>query len=283
MTHPDSEVLAEFRAGLITGRRGARIAAHLAACDRCTARCGQLAEISVLLAAAPAPAMPDSVARRLDTVLAAEAAKGNDAERPGAEASPDRATKSRRARRGGWRPVPVRVLAPVAAVVAAAGLWLGLTHIGGPTASSSASSAAGPTGVPSAAKAAAPENGAESRPGPYAAANSPPGYKVITSRRNYLHSTLRQQLEAELAAPAAGGPAEPPTAQIKACVSLVASGSGRGAPRLVERARYQGQPAIVIVASGRGADPAWVTGPGCSATESDLLAKTTLPPGIPAP
>ena len=32
MTHPDPEVLAEFRAGLITGRRGARISAHLAAC-----------------------------------------------------------------------------------------------------------------------------------------------------------------------------------------------------------------------------------------------------------
>ena len=39
MTHPDSEVLAEFRAGLITGRHGARISAHLAACDRCTGVC----------------------------------------------------------------------------------------------------------------------------------------------------------------------------------------------------------------------------------------------------
>ena len=37
MTHLDTDVLAEFRAGLITGRRGATIAAHLAGCDRCTA------------------------------------------------------------------------------------------------------------------------------------------------------------------------------------------------------------------------------------------------------
>src|SRR6516165_3200499 len=53
MTHPDSEVLAEFRAGLVTGRRGARISAHLAACARCTGVCDQLAEISALLAAVP--------------------------------------------------------------------------------------------------------------------------------------------------------------------------------------------------------------------------------------
>ena len=37
MTHLDTDVLAEFRAGLITGRRGVKITAHLAGCDRCTA------------------------------------------------------------------------------------------------------------------------------------------------------------------------------------------------------------------------------------------------------
>ena len=65
MTHLDTDVLAEFRAGLITGRRGARIGAHLAGCDRCTALDEQLAGVSSLLASVPAPAMPDSVARRL--------------------------------------------------------------------------------------------------------------------------------------------------------------------------------------------------------------------------
>lgn len=271
--HLDTDVLAEFRAGLITGRRGARIAAHLDACDRCTARCGQLAEISVLLAATPAPAMPGTVAQRLDTVLAAEAARRHDAERSGAEASPDRATKPRRARHGGWRLVPVRVLAPVAAVVALAGLGFGLSHLGGPATSGSASSAAG-AAPSSAAKAIAPVNGAESRAGSFQGAGSPPGYQVITSRTNYLRSTLRSQLEAELRTPATAGPAQAPSGQIRACVSVLTKGTS---PRLVERARYQGQPAIVIVASGRGAEPAWVTGPGCSATKGDLLDKTTLP------
>ena len=80
MTHLDTDVLAEFRAGLITGRRGARIAAHLAGCGRCTALDEQLAGVRSLLASVPAPAMPDSVARRLDTVLAAEVAQRDTAE-----------------------------------------------------------------------------------------------------------------------------------------------------------------------------------------------------------
>ena len=79
MTHLDTDVLAEFRAGLITGRRGARIAAHLAGCGRCTLLDEQLAGVRSLLASVPAPAMPDSVARRLDTVLAAEVAQRDTA------------------------------------------------------------------------------------------------------------------------------------------------------------------------------------------------------------
>src|SRR5512142_2087041 len=90
MTHLDAEVLAEFRAGLITGRRGAAITAHLAGCDRCTALDDQLAGVSALLASVTLPALPDSLAQRLDTVLAAEAArpeqvKTDQAERAHAE------------------------------------------------------------------------------------------------------------------------------------------------------------------------------------------------------
>src|SRR5205085_9175576 len=90
MTHLDTDVLAEFRAGLITGWRGARITAHLGGCERCTALDQQLAGVRSLLASVPAPAMPDSVAQRLDTVLAAEvaqreAAQGEAAQKNSAE------------------------------------------------------------------------------------------------------------------------------------------------------------------------------------------------------
>ena len=81
MTHLDTDVLAEFRAGLITGLRGTRIAAHLAGCGRCTLVDEQLAGVRSLLASVPAPAMPDGVARRLDTVLAAEVAQRDTAQR----------------------------------------------------------------------------------------------------------------------------------------------------------------------------------------------------------
>ena len=81
MTHPESGVLAEFQAGLVTGRRRASIASHLAGCGRCAGLSDQLGEIPALLAAAPPLAMPDDVARRLDLVLAAEAAKRDSSER----------------------------------------------------------------------------------------------------------------------------------------------------------------------------------------------------------
>src|ERR1700678_298119 len=96
-THLDTEVLAEFDAGLITGRRGARIAAHLAGCDRCRARRDELAGVSAVLAAPGAKAMPDGVAQRLDQVLAAEVRHRNDSERAQPDQPGHPATGARRA------------------------------------------------------------------------------------------------------------------------------------------------------------------------------------------
>ena len=284
VSHPDSEVLAEYRAGLISGRRAAKIAAHLAECERCAGLSGQLAEVSVLLASAPMPAMPDSVAQRLDTVLAAEAAKRHDSERYGVRAPGHRARPPRRSRRDRFRFVTLRVLAPVAVVVAVAAVGYSLTHLSGPTNSSAASSAAGPVAsgipskaaIPSRAAGNAPANGSESRAVP--APELAPSFKVISSRTNYLRSTLVQQLQAEMQTPTAAiGPAQPPTTQINGCVSRVTRGTSPGIPKLVERARFEGQQAIVIIASSGHGDMAWITRPSCSATSSDVVAQTTLP------
>ncbi len=279
MSHPDTSVLAEYRAGLISGRRGAKIGAHLAECERCAALSGQLAEVSVLLASAPAPAMPDSVAQRLDTVLAAEAAKRHDSERSGVRAPRHRARDPRRSRRDRFRFVTLRVLAPAAAVVAVAAVGYSLTHLSGPTNSSAASSAAEPAASAASSGLSAPRGNV---PASKAANNanplerpsaSSPGFTVISSRTNYLRSTLVQQLdEAERQAAAVTGTA--PTAQIDACVSRVTQASP-GTPKLVERARFQGQQAIVIIASS--GHTAWITGLSCSDTSSDVLAQTALP------
>ena len=154
MTHLDTDVLAEFRAGLITGRRGAKIAAHLAGCDRCAALDDELAGVSALLASVPAPPMPDSVAQRLETVLAAEVARKNYAERgevdrPGESGAPDRRPAKRGFRLATWR-----VLVPAGAVAVLAAGGFGLSQITrGPEGQTASSSAAGT--APASASAAA--------------------------------------------------------------------------------------------------------------------------------
>ncbi|HXJ25642.1 MAG TPA: hypothetical protein VNH17_08080, partial [Streptosporangiaceae bacterium] len=155
MTHLDTDVLAEFRAGLITGRRGARITAHLGGCERCTALDQQLAGVRSLLASVPAPTMPDSVAHRLDTVLAAEVAQRHAAGQAAAQGEAAPADQAERAGRDGTRESPaprrpggnrgfqrlaLRVLAPAAAVVVLGAGVYGLSHLNLGSSSSSAAS-----------------------------------------------------------------------------------------------------------------------------------------------
>jgi hypothetical protein len=175
--------------------------------------------------------------------------------------------------------VTVRVLAPAAAVLALAAVGFGLSHIGAPTNSSTASSAAGSAPTPSAAtRAAAPANAAQSRPGVGTRLGLPPTFRFYNSPTSYQRSTLRDQIEHELRTRA--GPAGTPSAQIEGCVSRVTGGSSKETPVLVENARFQGQPAIVIVASREGTDTVWVTAPGCSAAGDTVLDTLS---GISAP
>jgi hypothetical protein len=286
--HPDTDDLAEFHAGLVTGRRGARIAGHLASCERCTALGRQLADVSALLAAVPAPAMPPSVAHRLDTVLASEVANKNYPERAGADGSPETGSRPRRPRNQGFRLMALRVLAPVAVVLLAAGGY-GLSRLAsGPSSHESAASSAGTpssgvrveapaTGgrVPRAGAAPLPEQTGQPRAKPQFM--SPHRFTVVISNTDYRRGTLRQQLEAELRASASARPAQAPPAQLMACVRLVTSDAN---PVYVESARFEGRPATIIVAWKNTGAVAWVAGAGCSGTNRDLLDTTTLPPGI---
>ncbi len=297
MAHLDAEVLAEFRAGLITGRRGASITAHLAGCDRCTALGDQLAGVSALLASVPVPAMPDLVAQRLDTVLAAEAAR-----RPAGAASPDqaeraradrpghRATRRRRTPRPSFRLLSARVLAPVAVVLLAAGGY-GLSRAIGPgsqaitsagSATAGRAAASAPKAAPSIAASAhgplntpvsPPVRGAQGtvpRPQRITAAN----FTLVASTTNFSAATLKQQVETDLGRPASAGAAQPVSQQLRACVQNLTRGA---ALVRVESARFAGQPATLVVARSGPADMAWIAGPGCSATSRDVLARTSVP------
>jgi len=287
MTHPDSDVLAEFRAGLITGRGAARISAHLSTCERCTGLSDQLAEISALLAAVPAPVMPDAVAQRLESVLAAEAVQRVSSERAVGDGVPDRAAGSPPRRRWDFRLVALRVLAPAAAVVLLAAGGYGLTRIG----ASSTSSQAASSGVASAASsaqgraAAVPSASAPSR-SREAPANieAPAKLGVVTSGTDYQAATLAPLLERELRlhGGATVSVQELTPASLRGCVLRVASGVHPLTLLWVEKAHYQGQPAIVIVARSGYHDAAWVAASGCSASSDHVLATKTLP-GTSAP
>jgi hypothetical protein len=281
MTHPESGVLAEFRAGLVTGRRRASIASHLEACDRCAGLSDQLGEIPALLAAAPAPAMPDDVTRRLDLVLAAEAAKRHSSERTVDDSPAHRPASPGPRRRWDFRLVTQRILVPAAAVVVLAAGGFGLSRVMGGSSSSSAVS--GSAAVPSAARpangtAAAP-NEAPSRPAAHPAIESPLNFPVVNSGINYKRATLAQQLETELQkqAQSAAGPQVLASGSLKGCVQRVTQGTRPGTLTLVEKARFQRQPAIVIVAVSGDHDVAWVTAPDCSASSDHVLATATLP------
>jgi hypothetical protein len=270
MTHPDPDVLAEFRAGLITGRRGTKVAAHLADCERCSALGDQLAEVSALLAAVPVPPMPDSVAQRLEAVLAAEAVSKDYAERSDGDSPQQRGMHPRPARQHRWRLAAVRVLAPAAAIVVLAAGGYGLSRVigGGPTNSAVTSKAA--AGPPAAKAITGSTAGrAEIR------AIGSSGFLVIVSRTDYQPATLGRQLEQEISASAVTGTAQSPSARLLACVRQV---TGDVSPVLVENARYEGRPATIIVASSGDGYTAWVLTPACSAT----LDEVTLP-GTSAP
>jgi hypothetical protein len=303
MAHLDAEVLAEFRAGIITGRHGAKITAHLASCDRCTALGDQLAGVSALLASVPLPAMPASLAQRLDTVLAAEAARPdpvqtNQAERGQAERPAPAATGPRQRPRPSFRLLSLRVLAPVAVVVLAAGGY-GLSRIagsGGQVTASSGSAAESAAGKAAAPSAASSHLNAPKSPAVRAGAGSVPQahrltFTLVAGTVNFSadQATLKQQVEHELGtahsaatsrAPAASAPPSPVTARLRACVQNLT----RGATLVrVESGRFGGKPATLVVARTGPDDTAWVAGPDCSATSRDVLATTTVPAGTSGP
>jgi hypothetical protein len=294
MTHLDTDVLAEFRAGLITGRRGARITAHLGGCARCTALDEQLAGVRSLLASVPAPAMPDSVARRLDTVLAAEVAQRdavqeNRAERAGGDGAREPSAPRRPGGNRGFRLLTLRVLAPAAAVVvlAAGGYGLSRANLGSSTESStsagSAAQGAAPTAAASAksggsvnAPNAGPTRGALSRPQGITAA----GITVVTGHANLSHADLGQQVRAELNVPASARTTRAATSTERGCVlGLI----GHHQLELVESVLFEGSPATLVVARNGARDMAWLAAPDCSATHRHVLDTTSLPSGISGP
>ena len=183
------------------------------------------------------------------------------------------------------------MLVPVgAAVVLLAGGGYGLSLlVGGPGGAQTTSAAAGSTAkassaVPSASSAAAagsPPEAAPLTPGASARRAMSPAYlrlRVATSQTNFVSGTLRQQLRNELNTPP--GATRTASTQTIGCVQGVA---GTASLVRVVSARFEGQPAIIIVAREGTGDRAWVVGADCSAASHHPLAATSLPQGISGP
>ena len=192
--------------------------------------------------------------------------------------------------------VALRALAAAAAVVLLAGGVYELTqHGANSTSSSSAGSPAAGPGVPAPARQSrgAPAAGPAL---PYQHAGGPASITAVMSGTDYTRGNLSGQVAAQLArsgrsAAAAGanaaGPEQThspaavpggraatfgdiPVPALAGCVNRIAAG---GRVLLVDVARYQGEPATIIVTqpAAGGPEQIWVVGPGCSASRSDLL------------
>ncbi|MBV9382138.1 MAG: hypothetical protein JOY82_18990 [Streptosporangiaceae bacterium] len=298
--HPDAEVLAEFRAGLIGGMRGRRLAAHVAGCSQCAATDARLAEVSTALASVPAPSLPDPVAARISMALAAEASARAPAGSPiaatdhaaSAGAGNSQRVVTRRDRRhgspirgrgapGGRWPRPVRpaMLVPAAAVflLLAVGGGLLLSRPGAPSRQSAPSAARAPAigmsphgGLvqpgPDHMSPTTPANGSPSiaASGASGAANL---VVVIASGADYRRGTLRSQVETQLRKPRRATSIASPS--LSACALEVTGGTP---PVFVDAARYQSRPVYVIVTHLR----AWVVGTGCTAASPDVITSVPL-------
>ena len=302
--HVDAETLARYRHGDLRPRRGFRVHAHLAGCQRCRALDEDLAGITALLADAQPPPMPEHLAARIQTALAAEAARRVTAQAasraPGGEARQARTEPtetgvpglraSRRGRHGRDRPrqrrpgftspVALRTMAAAAAVVVLAGGGYEIAqHVG--SSSSTASSPLTQAPLAPAASGAARSSGVASLTPvtsgtDFTPANLRSQVRRLLDRYGTAAGTAPRALHSSASAAGKGPVGGIPVQTLQDCVSRIA---GRQRVLLVDVARYEGRTATVIVTGAPGGtEQVWVVGTGCSSTGSDLLTHVTLAP-----
>jgi hypothetical protein len=310
--HPDADTLAACREGLLGRRRSARIRAHLARCSRCASIDHELAAVTTLLASAPAPRIPDELAARLDTVLAAESAARARGESPAADGipatsdgmpatagatggaagggsgpagqagpRPGRPRSTRPARP--WRVTALRAASVTAALLVIAGGGYGVSRLlqGGNSAGNSSVSG-GSRSLPGVAPGArVPRQGGNSAAGSSRAGLMIPsgGVSLVRSGTDYRPGQLAAQAEEVLArwpARSGGQSTSPVPTTLAGCVRLFA---GVARPILVDEARYNGQPATIIINAPAAGHPGrvWVIVPSCSAAGRQLVRTAVLP------
>jgi hypothetical protein len=218
--HIGERTLARFGQGDLSMRRSVRIRAHLTRCARCRELNEDLAAVTTLLAGVQAPPMPEHLSARIQTALAAEAARraaptavasdaGAETARAGAPDAPASRSGVRSARPAHERrrprafrlssPVVLRTMAATAAaVVLASGGYEIATHVGG--SGRPGSTVSGPESAPAVnPHLAAPDSGAAAAPQlHYEYAGRQDIVTAVASGRNYEPATLGAQVGQEL-------------------------------------------------------------------------------------
>ncbi|GAA0940446.1 hypothetical protein [Actinocorallia libanotica] len=239
--HVDYDVLADLAEGLLEEQPATSVRAHLEKCAECRDRSDDLQSVSQILAAAPLPPLPESLAARLDAAVLAEATEG----------APVIDLAARRRMR------MQRVFAAAAAVAVVSGVGAALANGALEAGSEQAAPAALLWGR---------------TPVPVASADELP---LVTSATRYQDATLAAQVEDQLdrSKDVRAGTVPP---RILDCVKAVAGPAAQ--VLLVDNAWFDGREATVIVVSDGRADDALVyaVGAQCSAQEPDLFATTRI-------
>ncbi|MGO8885252.1 MAG: anti-sigma factor family protein [Streptosporangiaceae bacterium] len=204
--------------------------------------------------------------------------------------------------RRGWpsRRTALGTLAAAGAVVILAAGGYGISKIGVSSSLSASSSGAASAGSKRAAANAAA--GAASAPrvreefGPELPYRAGRTFTPVASGTNYLPASLAMQVKSQMAqsrivspVPSAGPRKSAAGAEsvrgggqfgggLAGCVARVSAGRS---VTFVDVARYEGRKATVMVVSPGGQRPGQilVTGPACSSSQSDVIARQALPPG----
>lgn len=248
--HLDYDVLADLAEGLLEDDEAASVNAHLETCADCRDLSADLADVSRILAEAPVPSMPAELAERIDTAIAAESM----------HTATVASLEQRRGRRH-WR-----ILSAAAATVVVLGGGATIGKIAMDGASSSDSAARHP-----APHRSLTDPGSASDVPKVAPGEPDPTFKIAQSGTDYRSGTLGDQVGGVVAGEQKRrSEAAAPGARLRDCVTSVA---GEQTLLLVDQAKYEGQPAIIIAVDGDqpGKRNIWVVGPDCSPQAHRLL------------
>ncbi len=274
-SHPGTEELADHLVGELPTDRVRALESHLSDCPSCRARLSRARALPALLRGAPAPPMPDDVARRLHAVVADEAAR--------AVGHPPTAPPPVPLHAGAGRRPRARLLLAAAAVVlvGAAGTtavhWPGLGGAGRTGTASESSGSSGSAQLASKPAAAAQITASGRNYGPDSVVPAARALVEGSPPASAGPPATSQPMAARPQPRAASGPAAVRSfADVPGC--LTALGLAGRAGVAVDVARWQGAPAMLVVApDGSARLSLWVVEPRCTTGSPATLVHRTIP------